>query len=65
MRVAHARRVLARAAVQAGGLPKLAAQLRVSERILRHYSEGHEPIPDNLYLMLVDILMKGIPPGTN
>ena len=65
MRVDDARRVLARAATEAGGVTQLAAQLNVSERILRHYIEGHEPIPDNLYLMVVDVLMKDIPPGSN
>jgi hypothetical protein len=61
MRVEDARLVLARAAAQAGGVVQLAAQLKLSERILRHYIEGREPIPDNLYLMVVDVLLKGLP----
>ena len=61
MRVDDARRVLARAAVQAGGVPQLAQQLKIGERVLRHYIEGHEPVPDSLYLMVVDVLMKNLP----
>jgi len=52
MRVDDARRVLARAAAQEGGVLQLAAKLNLSERILRHYIEGHEPVPDSLYLMV-------------
>lgn len=61
MRVDDARLVLARAAAQAGGVVQLAAELKLSERLLRHYLEGKEPVPDNLYLMVVDVLLKGLP----
>lgn len=63
MRVEEARQVLTKAAEQAGGVPQLAEKLDLSERILRHYIDGHEPIPETLYLMVVDVIMKGIPPG--
>ena len=39
----------------------LAAKLNLSERILRHYIEGHEHVPDSLYPMVVDVLMKALP----
>jgi hypothetical protein len=61
MRVDDARLVLAHAATQAGGIVQLAAELKLSERILRHYIEGKEPVPDNLYLMVVDVLLKRLP----
>lgn len=64
MRVDDARLVLARAAAQAGGVGQLAAELKLSERILRHYIEGREPVPDTLYLMVVDVLVKRLP-GSN
>jgi hypothetical protein len=56
-----ARRVLARAAVQAGGLTVLAAELKLNERVLRYYIEGKEPIPDNLLLEVVDVILKQLP----
>ena len=61
MRVDDARLVLARAAARAGGVVKLAEELKLSERLLRHYIEGKEPVPDNLYLMVVDVLLKDLP----
>jgi hypothetical protein len=61
----EARRVLARAAVKAGGIPALAAELDMSERVLRHYIEGTEPVPDNLVLKVVDIILKDAPEPPN
>ena len=66
MQLDDARRVLAGAAARAGGVDKLASQLDVSERLLRHYIEGHEPVPDRLFLKVVDVILKQVPePPTN
>jgi hypothetical protein len=61
MRSDDARRVLAGAAARVGGVDKLATQLDVSERLLRHYIEGHESVPDSLFLKVVDVILKQIP----
>ena len=55
------RRVVAAAAARAGGVAALAAQLRLSERVLREFIEGHEPIPDHLFLQVVDVILKQLP----
>ena len=65
MRGEEARRVLATAAVKAGGIPALAAELDMSERVLRHYIEGTDPVPDNLVLKVVDIILKDAPEPPN
>ena len=65
MRVEAGRLVLARAAVSAGGVEALAARLDVSERILRHYLEGKEPIPDAFVLKVIDIVLGDIPDSPN
>lgn len=61
MKVDSARRVLARAAAQIGGMPRLAFKLKVSERVLRHYILGTEPIPEGLLLQLIDVLLEQLP----
>ena len=42
MKADSPRRVLARTALQVGGIPKLAAELKVTERTLRRYVLGEE-----------------------
>ena len=61
MRVEDGRLVLARAAAQAGGIAALAAEINVSERVLRQYIEGKEPVPDGLFLKVVDVILKKLP----
>ena len=56
-----ARRVLARAALQVGGMAELAARLKMSPTLLRHYIEGSEPIPDRLFLMAIDVVLAELP----
>jgi AcrR family transcriptional regulator len=66
MLVDDARRVLARVAAQSGGIRALAAELNISERLLRQYIEGKEPVPDGLFLRVVDVILKRLPePPTN
>ena len=61
MNVSGARRVLAHTAVQLGGIPKLAAELKVSEAVLRGYIAGKESIPEGLMLKIIDVLLKQLP----
>lgn len=61
MKVDAGRHLLARAAAQAGGVSVLASQLGLSERVLRHYIEGNEPVPDSLVLQVVDVILKRLP----
>jgi AcrR family transcriptional regulator len=56
-----ARRVLARAALQLGGMAELAARLEMSPTLLRHYIEGSEPIPDRLFLAAIDVVLQELP----
>jgi hypothetical protein len=66
MRIEDGRLVLARAAAQVGGIEALAAELHLSERILRHYIEGQDPIPDSLVMNVIDVILKQLPePPTN
>ena len=61
MKVDNARRVLARTALQVGGIPKLAAELKLSETALRGYIVGKEPIPEGLMLKIIDVLLRQLP----
>ena len=61
MKPASARRVLARTALQVGGVPKLAAELRLSEPALRAYILGKESIPEGLMLRVIDVLLQQLP----
>jgi hypothetical protein len=56
-----ARRVLARTALQVGGIPKLAAELKLSETVLRGYIVGEKSIPEGLMLRIIDVLLKQLP----
>jgi hypothetical protein len=53
---AAAREALARAVTKAGSVSALAARLKLSKRVLQRYLDGHEPIPDNLFLLAIDVL---------
>jgi hypothetical protein len=61
MMVDSARRILARAAAQVGGIPHLASELKLSESALRHYILGREPIPEALMLRVIDVLLEQFP----
>ena len=61
MKADSPRRVLARTAAQLGGIPNLAAELGVSERLLRRYILGEEPIPEGLTLKIIDVLLEQLP----
>jgi len=61
VRVDEGKRVLEGAIVQVGGVKALAAHLRISERIVRHYLVGHEPIPEPLLMKLVDVIIQHLP----
>jgi hypothetical protein len=56
-----ARWLLARTAAQIGGVRKLAAELNLTEGILRSYLVGKEPIPEGLTLQIIDVLLKQLP----
>lgn len=58
---ALARRVLARAAAQLGGVEPLAAKLMIRARLLQYYITGSEPVPDSLLLRAIDIVLQGLP----
>ena len=55
------RRLLELAATRAGGLEQLAAALGITERQLKLYQTGTRPLPDTLFLRLVDMLQKDPP----
>jgi predicted transcriptional regulator len=61
MTVDSARRVLARTAAEVGGMRKLASELGLSERTLRCYILGEEPIPEGLVLRVIDVLLERLP----
>lgn len=56
-----ARRVLARAAVQAGSVAALAGRLKVAERLLAAYITGTRPVPEALFLAALDIMLEHLP----
>jgi hypothetical protein len=56
-----ARKVLAAATARVGGIEALASRLEVSQRVVRHYLEGNEPIPDSLLLSAIDLIIEGLP----
>jgi hypothetical protein len=58
VRIEDANRVLAKAAAQAGGVRQLAAELNVSESILTRYIGADEPRPDDLYWMIIDVILR-------
>jgi hypothetical protein len=56
-----ARRVLARAAVLLGGVSALGARVDLAQRRLADYLTGAEPIPDELFLAAIDIVLEELP----
>lgn len=60
-----ARRVLARAAVQVGGIAELAKRLEMSPTLVRHYIEGSDPVPDLLFLAAIDVVLQELPSPRN
>jgi len=56
-----ARRVLARAAVLAGGVSALGERLELTQRRLADCLTGAAPIPDELFLAAIDIVLEELP----
>jgi len=56
-----ARRVLARAAVLLGGVSALGERVDLAQRRLVDYLTGAEPIPDELFLAAIDIVLEELP----
>lgn len=56
-----ARRVLAKAAVQSGGVAQLAARLGIGAKLLGEYVTGVRPIPDSLFLAAIDVVLEELP----
>lgn len=55
--------MLARAAERLGGVEALAVRLKVSQRLLAHYLEGKDPVPDSLMLSAIDVVLDDAPKG--
>jgi hypothetical protein len=55
------RRLLEIAATRVGGAGPLAARLGITERQLKLYQTGTRPLPDTLFLRLVDMISKDPP----
>lgn len=49
--------MLARAAAKLGGVEALAERMQIGHRVLRHYIEGKEPVPDAVLLRALDVLL--------
>ena len=56
-----ARKVLARAAAKVGGVQALAVRLKLAPRIVAHYIEGHDAIPDSVLLLAIDVILEDVP----
>lgn len=50
------RRLLEQAATRLGGVAQLAKKLGVTQRAMKLYLDGVAPLPDALFLRLVDLL---------
>jgi hypothetical protein len=55
--------LLEQAATRLGGAEKLAQKLAVSQRALKLYLNGAAPLPDAVFLRLVDLLSEQWPGG--
>jgi hypothetical protein len=53
--------VLARAAVLLGGVSALGERLDLAQRQLADYLTGAEPVPDELFLAAIDIVLEELP----
>jgi hypothetical protein len=58
----EARSFLVHAAVRLGGVEALAAKLDIGPRVLEHYISGNEPVPDSLFLRVIDVVLDGEQP---
>jgi hypothetical protein len=56
------RRLLEQAATRLGGVEQLTKKLGVTQRAMKLYLNGVAPLPDALFLRLVDLLSEGQPP---
>lgn len=56
-----ARRVLARAAVLVGGVGFLAERLELTQRQLADHLTGAAPIPDEVFLAAIDVVLQELP----
>jgi hypothetical protein len=56
-----ARKVLAKAAVQVGGVAQLAGRLNIGARLLGEYLTGARTIPDALFLAAIDVVLEELP----
>jgi hypothetical protein len=59
-----ARKVLARAAAHLGGVRPLSSRLRISELLLQRFITGERPVPDELFLRAVDVVLEHLPEET-
>ena len=50
------KRLVARAALRAGGIDALARRIGIKPRLLKRYLAGTEPLPDSLFLRIVDVI---------
>lgn len=57
-KVSVGRQLLSRAAAKLGGVEALSERLGIGHRILRHYIEGKEPVPDSVLLRAIDVLLE-------
>ena len=60
-----ARRVLAKAAVQVGGVAQLAGRLNIGARLLGEYLTGARTVPDALFLAAIDVVLEELPETRN
>jgi hypothetical protein len=56
------RRVVARVAILGGGIERLAVLLGVSSSLVTRWIEGLAPIPPDMFLRCVDLLLEQQPP---
>jgi hypothetical protein len=60
-----ARKVLAKAAVQVGGVAQLAERLNIGARLLGEYLTGARTVPDALFLAAIDVVLEELPEPRN
>lgn len=58
------RRVLARVAILEGGIERLAVHLGVSSSLVTQWIEGLTPIPPDIFLRCVDLLLEHHQPSS-
>ena len=50
------KQLVARAAHRAGGIDALARRIGIKPRLLKRYLEGTDPLPDWVFLRIVDVI---------